>query len=150
MTKKSYQNNIFDLLARLDRGEESFWQKMSEEEQKDFQPWLIQRWLSSRKLELVNEITNPLIGNMDKELAWKLFCAIGIPGIKGYKFPKAPKSSSYKNDPIVRILATEYGCSRRVAKEYWILHTDEEIIEMAECQGMDGDEMKKIKKKLND
>jgi hypothetical protein len=148
LTKKSYRNNIFDLLARLDRGEEDFWHLMSDEEQKDFQPWLIQRWLSSQKLELVNEITNPLIGNMDKEMVWKLFCAIGIPGTRKYKFPKAPRSSSYKNDPIIGILAAEYRCSRRTAKEYRVLHTDEEIIEMAEGQGMDKDEVKKIKKRL--
>ncbi len=148
MANKEYTLNIFDLLSRADRGEEAFYNFMLEDERKQFSPWLVQRWISSRKLQLVNEITNPLIGSLPHELCWKLFCAIGIPGTGRYKFPSTGGSSSSKSDIVLGLVAQHFNVSRRIAKTYLPILSKEQILEIADEEGLEKADLKKIKAKL--
>ena len=146
--KKKYTLNIFDLLSRADRGEEAFYEFLTPEEKKQFSPWLIQRWISSKKLGLVNEITNPLIGSLPHDLCWRLFCAIGVPGTGRYKFPTTGGSSSLKSDIILKLVSEHFGVSRRVAKTYLPLLSTEDLLQIADEEGLEKPEIKKIKAKL--
>lgn len=147
-TKTKYKINIFDLLRRADAGEIDYYDSLTEEEKKGFQPWLVQRWISSKKLQLTNEITNPLIGNIPPELSWRLFCAIGVSGTKGYKFPITGRASTLKSDILLGLIAQHYRISRKLAKEYLPLLSKDDIINIAEAEGLDNGEIKKIRERL--
>jgi hypothetical protein len=146
--KKKYTLNVFNLLSRTDKGEGDFYDTLTEEQRKEFQPWLIQRWLSSRKLQLVNEITNPLVGSLPHELCWRLFCAIGIPRTGRYKFPTTGGSSSLKSDILLKLISEHFKVSRKVAKTYLPLLSKEDLLKIADEEGLEKDEIKKIKAKL--
>jgi hypothetical protein len=145
-TKKAYKLNIFEVLDRADRGEFAWFDFLPEDDKKEVKAWLIQRWLSSKKLQLVNEITNPFIGSVPTDLTWRLFCAIGIPGTKGYKFP--PTSGSTQKDLALQIISERYGVSQKVAKEYRPIFNAEDLVAMAESMGWDDKEIKALQTKL--
>ena len=141
--------NIFDVLKQADKHNFDFYDNLTTDQQKEFSPWLVQRWISSKKLELVNEITNPLIGSIPKGMAWRLFCAIGVPSVTKYSFIAPPKKlSSSKSDKILTIIADHYKISNRVAATYLPLLGNDDIIEMAELQGIEDKEINDIKKLL--
>ena len=144
--KKKYTLNIFDLLDRADRGEMAWYDFLLEDEKKEFKPWLIQRWISSKKLQLVNEITNPCIGSIPHDLAWRLFCSIGIPGTRNYKFP--PTARAVQRDPVLELVAKSYGVSKKVAKTYLPILSVEDILELAEEDGWEKKEMKALAARL--
>jgi len=145
-TKKKYTLNIFEVLDRADRGEIDWYRGLNEEERKEFKPWLVQRWISSKKLQLINEITNPSIGSLPPDLAWRLFCAIGIPGTRNYKFP--PTSRAVQKDPILELISKSYGVSKKVAKTYLPILSSQDILELAEEQGWEKKEIKALKARL--
>lgn len=144
--KKKYTLNIFDVLDRADRGEVDWYSGLNAEERKEFKPWLIQRWVSSQKLQLANEVTNPSIGSIPHELAWRLFCAIGIPGTRNYRFP--PTARAAQKDPILELISKSYGVSKKVAKTYLPIFSSEDIMTLAEEQNWEKKEIKALKNRL--
>lgn len=142
--------NVFDVLKRADKQDFGWYESLSDDQKKEFSPWLIQRWIASRKLELVNEITNPLVGNISKELAWKLFCAIGMSGIGKYAWTAPPKKiTSGSHNKITELVAKHYGVSKRVAGKYYIPDlSHDDVLEIAELHAKDDKDIKEIKKIL--
>lgn len=141
--------DIFALLNQSDKQNFEFFNTLTEQGKKEFSVWVIQRWLANRKLELVNEITNPLINSVPKELAWRLFCAIGTPGVGRYKWDAPPKKiSGAKKEIILTLIAQHFCVSSRVAKTYLPLLSDEQILEIADFQGLEKKEITQIKKAL--
>lgn len=141
--------NIFEVLGATDKQDYEFFNKLNEKEQKSVDVWVIQRWLSSKKLNLINEITNPLISNVPKSIAWRLFCAIGLGKSVRYKFFKPPKKKSGADKmPALIVIADFYDCSTKVAKTYLPLLSPDSIVEMAMKMGYEDNEIKDIKKVL--
>lgn len=140
--------NIFEVLKQADNGNYGWYDTLTEEQRKEFNPWLTQRWISSVKLNLVNEITNPLIKNIPDELAWRLFCAIGVKGAGGYKFPGASRGSRLKTDVLIGMVASHYEVSRRVAATYMDLLTKEDLLVIAEEECLEKADLTKIKARI--
>jgi len=140
-----YKLDIFEVLRKADLQDYEWFDNLSDDEKKEFKPWLVQRWLSSKKLNLVNEITNPMIGNLPPEMCWRLFCAIGIKGTSGYKFPVAGKNSSKQSNILLDLVTSHYQVSTKVALGYIPLLTKENFMELATLEGIDDPEIKKLK-----
>jgi len=77
------------MLQAVDRGDKEFYSNLTDEQKKDFSPWLAMRFASSCKdnaehyLLMVNDFVNADFGTMynHPELQWKLIALCGI----GYK-----------------------------------------------------------------
>jgi hypothetical protein len=77
------------VLPALDTRNRTLYENLSEEEQKGFSPWLVQRYLSSAEsanngiiehyLIMTNEIVNVNFSEVkDPEMTWKLMSMVGI------------------------------------------------------------------------
>jgi hypothetical protein len=77
------------VLPALDTRNKKLYEKLSEEEQKGFSPWLVQRYLSSAEsannaviehyLIMTNDIVNVNFSEVkDPEMTWKLMSMVGI------------------------------------------------------------------------
>lgn len=77
------------VLPALDTRNRNLYENLSEEEQKGFSPWLVQRYLSSAEssnngiiehyLIMTNEIVNVNFSEVkDPEMTWKLMSMVGI------------------------------------------------------------------------
>jgi len=145
--KKPRTLNIFEVLKQTDKFNFGYYNELKEDVQKEIEPWVIQRWLANKKLDLVNEITNPLIHVVPKELAWRILCAIGLGKATRYAWDTPPAKSS-KAGKVVKVVAEHYNVSTRVAVTYIPNLTKEAIVEMAELQHMEKSDLTKLKKLL--
>ena len=94
------------------------------EDEKDFQPYLVQRWLSMYSPHfsyLVNESTNRLWKVMDTKQDWyKLFLSV-IPKQSNKRISyikKAPKKGKKNDKDYVKIMASHLEISERECKMY--------------------------------
>lgn len=141
--------DIFTTLKQSDKQNYGYYDELSDRAKKEFSPWLIQRWLASQKLELVNELTNPLISQVPPDLAWKLLCAIGMPTKRRYKWMTPPKQlSGGKSELMIQLIAEYYSVSTRVAKDYARLLTSDQIIDIALAANIEKKQLTSLKKSL--
>lgn len=148
-TQKPRSSDIHSLLAQSDKQNYTHYRDLTESQKKEFSPWVIQRWLANKKLEFVDIVTNPLIHVIPPELAWRLFCVIGIPGSRRYGWNTPPKKlSSAKGGKVLKLIASHYSCSTRVAKTYIPLLSDEQILEIADIEGLEKKELTDLKRAL--
>ena len=147
--KKERALNIQTVLKQADKRNFDYYSTLTEQGKKEFSPWVIQRWIANQKLEFVEEITNPLISQVPPEMAWRLFCAIGMPGTRRYGWDAPPKKlSGGKSEAVVKLVAKHYRVSTRVAKTYLPNLTTDQILEMADREGFDKKQIAAIKKAL--
>lgn len=132
--------NIFDL-AKLICTKKTPWEELSEEDQKAWNPYMINRILSMNPdyLELVDHIQ--LRSNMSPEMVYKTYCDL-LP--VGYRYMPFVKGSSKLAE--VKAVAEHYGVSRREAREYIKLLSKEVIIDLVAKYDEEPFESHKIKK----
>lgn len=108
MSKPSKQRllDMFDrVLPSVDRRERNFYDKLSDDEKKEFSPWLVQRYLSSsnsdqKTIEHYLIMTNNIVNVKDikdPELMWKLMCIVGTGKKCNHPFISPPKQAKYEN-----------------------------------------------------
>jgi hypothetical protein len=115
MAKKEKKQRTLDIfnqvLPAVDTRQKDFYSNLTEEQQKEFSPWLVQRYVSSvnhtnqewieHYLIMTNEIVNINFSVIkDHDMLWKLLCIVGIGkslGNYGHPFippPAGPKKSN--------------------------------------------------------
>jgi len=146
--KKEKELDIFNMLKQSDMQNFDYFNTLSEGAQKEFEPWVFQRWLASRKLQFIDQFTNPVMKVVPKSIAWRLFCAIGLEKTVQYKFDAPPKKTKKESNLIVELIAKHYNVSKKVARTYTPLLTNDQIIEMAYYEDYDDSEIAEIKKVL--
>ena len=126
--------DLFGTLRSIDKKEIDFYDKLTDDAQKEFQPLVIQRWMSGCddpfQINALNEFTTPYVfdfGKNHKELLAKLFvaCAGGTP--KRYKWVKASTRNTSKFPVTQDVIARYYNTSQRHAKTYISLLCDSAI-----------------------
>ena len=103
------------VLPALDTRNKTFYENLSEEEKKDFSPWLVQRFLSSAEspsqgiiehyLIMTNDIVNVNFSDInDPEMLSKLMSIVGIgksagygKPVTGHPFIPPPKKGEHEN-----------------------------------------------------
>lgn len=146
--------DLFGVLEVINKKQRNFYDDLTDDEQKQFHPLVIQRWLSgttdARQVYFLNELVNPFIFSLHKhkELLAHLLTVCAPGGHRRYKWAAA-KSKKTTNMPlVVSVIKQQYGYNTIDAIDVLPLLTDDAILHSAEMQGLQKEDISKIKKEL--
>ncbi len=137
---------IFDWINQI-LVKKTHWNEFTEDEQKKFSPFIINRWLSMDKdfLEIVNFFQKYSIGTLEPREVYKWYCDMLPKGKRFNKYIKGKKDKKY-NTELIDIMVTHFECSKSQAKDYLDLITKSELIEILEKYGMNEKTIKRLLK----
>ena len=138
---------IFDWITQM-LVTKKHWNDFTEEEQKKFSPFIINRFLSMDKdfIEIVNIFQKYAIGTLEPREVYKWYCDILPKGKRFNKYIKGKKNKKY--DPeLVDIICRDFECSKVEAKENLLLISKEEVNQILEKYGTDPKKIKSICKR---
>jgi len=123
------------------------WNEFTEDEQKKFSPFIINRWLSMDKefIEIVNYFQKYAIGTLEPREVYKWYCDILPKGKRFNKYIKGKKSKKY-NDWLVNFLCKHFQCSKLQVMEYIDIIDKQELKDILEMYGTDKKQIKKVLK----
>jgi len=123
------------------------WNEFTEDEQKKFSPFIINRWLSMDKdfLEIVNFFQKYSIGTLEPREVYKWYCNMLPKGKRFNKYIKGKKDKKY-NTELLEIMVTHFECSKSQVKDYLDLIAKDELIEILEKYGMNEKTIKRLLK----
>lgn len=152
--KKKPILNIFDVLGKIDMGDKTFYDSLTEEEQKGFIAYVVMRWLSSVQdksgyssyyVLMVNEILNVNFWELSKHngLIYKLMASIGVGKKLRHEWIAPSKKANTKH-----FTDFLYKCYPNMNKDEYnaiMAHlTADKIKERASDMAIPDDEIKKI------
>ena len=137
---------IFDWINQI-LVKKTHWNEFTEDEQKKFSPFIINRWLSMDKdfLEIVNFFQKYSIGTLDSREVYKWYCNMLPKGKRFNKYIKGKKDKKY-NTELIDIMVTHFECSKSQVKDYLDLIAKDELIEILEKYGMNEKTIKRLLK----
>ena len=123
------------------------WNDFTEDEQKKFSPFIINRWLSMDKefLEIVNYFQKYSIGTLEPREVYKWYCDMLPRGKRFNKYIKGKKDKKY-NTELLEIMVTHFECSKSQVKDYLDLIAKDELMEILEKYGMNEKTIKRLLK----
>ena len=121
------------------------WNEFTEDEQKKFSPFIINRWLSMDKdfLEIVNFFQKYSIGTLEPREVYKWYCDMLPRGKRFNKYIKGKKDKKY-NTELIDIMVQHFECSKSQVKDYLDLIAKNELIEILEKYGMNEKTIKRL------
>ena len=137
---------IFDWINQI-LVKKTHWNKFTEDEQKKFSPFIINRWLSMDKdfLEIVNFFQKYSIGTLEPREVYKWYCDMLPKGKRFNKYIKGKKDKKY-NTELLNIMVMHFECSKSQVKDYLDLIAKNELIEILEKYGMNEKTIKRLLK----
>jgi len=137
---------IFDWINQI-LVKKTHWNKFTEDEQKKFSPFIINRWLSMDKdfLEIVNFFQKYSIGTLEPREVYKWYCDMLPRGKRFNKYIKGKKDKKY-NSELLDIMVQHFECSKLQVKDYLDLIAKDELIEILEKYGMNEKTIKRLLK----
>ena len=121
---------IFDWINQILVGKKH-WDSFTEDEQKKFSPFIINRWLSmdTEFVEIVNYFQKYAIGTLEPREVYKWYCDILPKGKRFNKYIKGKRDKKYDKE-LMDILVKYFECSKLHVKEYleFLTKTDLETI----------------------
>ena len=123
------------------------WNEFTEDEQKKFSPFIINRWLSmdNEFLEIVNFFQKYSIGTLEPREVYKWYCDMLPKGKRFNKYIKGKKDKKY-NTELLDIMVTHFECSKSQVKDYLDLIAKDELMEILEKYGMNEKTIKRLLK----
>tara|TARA_Y100000401_G_scaffold85854_1_gene71142 strand:+ start:32 stop:472 length:441 start_codon:yes stop_codon:yes gene_type:complete len=139
---------IFDWVNELLVGKRP-WDSFSEADQKTFNPFIINRFLSMDKdfIEIVNFFQKYSIGTLEPREVYKWYCDI-LP--KGKRFNKYIKGKNKKDYApwVTELLSKHFHCSKEHAEEYLELISEEELKDIFKIYASEPSKVKKFLKQV--
>lgn len=136
---KTYKNDIFEVIKQIDNKNYDYYTTLSDEQQKEIQPYTLMRWISSVPNEEIHQEFNMKVNNnvnmhfwelsKYKDLQFKLLCTCGNKGYNKHQWVAISKSNKDK--------------TLNSIKDYFSGLTDQEI--KMKYERMDKTEIKDIK-----
>tara|TARA_B100000700_G_scaffold320637_1_gene418293 strand:+ start:478 stop:897 length:420 start_codon:yes stop_codon:yes gene_type:complete len=121
------------------------WDEFTEDEQKKFSPFIINRWLSMDKdfIEIVNVFQKYAIGTLEPREVYKWYCDV-LP--RGKRFNKYIKGKSEKkfDKELVEIMSKYFECSKLQTKQNLELIDKVELKSILEMYGTDKKTIKRL------
>ena len=110
--------NIFDWLKEI-RTKKRPWDNFSVNDQKEFQPYMINRFLSMDKslIALVDFFQKYSIGLLEPKDTYKWYCLIVPTGKKWFPYIKSKKSEQYPNW-LINLVKKHYEVNKKDSIEY--------------------------------
>jgi len=151
MTQKKL--DIFQTLENINKKNVEFYDELTDEEKKGFQPLVIMRWMTgttdAKQIIFVNELLNPFVFPFysHPKLLYDLMTIASSGKSRRYKWQaKGKKQSSF---PLtLTVIQQYYQYSKSDALDVLPLISNDDIIVMAESQGLQKEELTKIKAEL--
>ena len=154
---KEYKNKLSDVLNSLDKSDYKLYDKMSEEQKKDFQPFVLMRYMSCVPnnpvesmiaLVVVNEYVNKYFWDLssDKEFQAKLLASSGL-GKKMYHqwIPNKTKNDNVLTKFIQEIFDNKnWYCNKTEMELFCRINDLESITNLCGEYGKSKDDQKKI------
>jgi len=114
------------------------WDEFTEDEQKKFSPFIINRWLSMDKdfIEIVNVFQKYSIGTLEPREVYKWYCDILPQGKRFNKYIKSKKDKKYDSE-LTSLLTNYFECSKLEVNQYLKLIDKKELKEILEKYGLD-------------
>ena len=137
---------IFDWINQI-LVKKTHWNDFTEDEQKKFSPFIINRWLSMDKdfLEIVNFFQKYSIGTLEPREVYKWYCDMLPKGKRFNKYIKGKKDKKY-NTEFLDIMVMHFECSKSQVKDYLDLIAKDELMEILEKYGMNEKTIKRLLK----
>ena len=137
---------IFDWISQI-LVKKTHWNDFTDDEQKKFSPFIINRWLSMDKefLEIVNFFQKYSIGTLEPREVYKWYCDMLPRGKRFNKYIKGKKDKKY-NTELIDIMVTHFECSKSQVKDYLELIAKDELIEILGKYGMNEKTIKRLLK----
>ena len=137
---------IFDWINQI-LVKKTHWNEFTEDEQKKFSPFIVNRWLSMDKdfIEIVNYFQKYSIGTLEPREVYKWYCDILPKGKRFNKYIKGKKSKKY-NTELVDMISNYFECSKLQTRYYLELIHKNELIEILEKYGTDKKTIKRLLK----
>ena len=137
---------IFDWINQI-LVKKTHWNEFTEDEQKKFSPFIINRWLSMDKdfLEIVNYFQKYSIGTLEPREVYKWYCDMLPKGKRFNKYIKGKKDKKY-NTELIDIMVTHFECSKLQVKDYLDLIAKDELMEILKKYGMNEKTIKRLLK----
>ena len=138
---------IFDWINQI-LVKKTHWNEFTEDEQKKFSPFIINRWLSMDKdfLEIVNYFQKYSIGTLEPREVYKWYCDMLPKGKRFNKYIKGKKDKKY-DSWLIDLLTEYFGESKNHVKEYLELISKEELVSILQKYGTDPKQIKNICKR---
>ena len=135
---------IFDWINQI-LVKKTHWNEFTEDEQKKFSPFIINRWLSMDKefLEIVNYFQKYSIGTLEPREVYKWYCDILPRGKRFNKYIKSKKNKKYDKE-LVDIIVKHFECSKLQTQKYLELIDREELKEILQNYGKDKKTIKRL------
>lgn len=145
---------IFDILNAVNNKNANYFDKLTDDEIKTIQPFVLMRWLTGTDDEaqiiMLNEFVNPYAFSLTehKELVWKLLTIANSGNRQRYSWTKLDGKKN-PNKPIsMSLVQRKYGYNESDASDALQLLSSDQIMNIAWDFAIPTDEMTKLKKEL--
>ena len=120
----------------------------TEDEQKRFSPFIINRWLSMDKefIEIVNYFQKYSIGTLESREVYEWYRNILPKGKRFNKYIKSKMNKKY-DDYLINTLCNYFECSKLQVVEYIKLISKEDLVSILEKYGTNPKQIKNICKR---
>ena len=127
---------IFDWINQILVGKKH-WDSFTEDEQKKFSPFIINRWLSMDKqfIEIINVFQKYAIGTLEPREVYKWYCDVLPRGKRFNKYIKGKKDKKYDKE-MINIISNHFEVSKKESKDYIDLLDKKEIKEIYKMYGV--------------
>ena len=121
------------------------WNEYSEDEQKKFSPFKINRWLSKYKefIEIVNVFQKYAIGTLEPGEVYKWYCDVLPKGKRFNKYIKGKKSKKYDKE-LINVLVNHFECSILHIEEYLEFLSKDDLYSILVKYGKDKKTIKRL------
>ena len=121
------------------------WNDFTEDEQKKFSPFIINRWLSMDKefIEIVNVFQKYAIGTLEPREVYKWYSNILPKGKRLNKYIKGKREKKC-NKELVEIISRHFECSKLQVKDYLELIDKDELKTILEMYRLDKKTIKRL------
>ena len=147
--------DLFVALEKISSGDQQWFDGLSVEDKKAASPFVLGRWLTgtSDRAQLIrlNTFVNPYVFALgqDKALLFKLLAAAATGKTRRYQWIKAPPATKAAKCTTEAIMQY-YDVSSREAALWAFNISGSDILEMAEELGWDTEQIKKLKKEVDE
>ena len=113
------------------------WSDFTEDEQKKFSPFIINRFLSMDKnfIEIVNVFQKYAIGTLEPREVYKWYCDVLPKGKRFNKYIKGKRNKKYDKE-MINIISNHFEVSKKESKDYIDLLDKNEIKEIYKMYGV--------------
>ena len=121
------------------------WDSFSEEEQKTFNAFIINRWLSmdAEFIEIVNYFQKYAIGTLEPREVYKWYSDFLPRGKRFNKYIKSKKKKKY-DSILIEMLCIYFQCSKKETEEYLELIDKDELKTILTMYGIDKNKIKRM------